>query len=164
MTVRPGAEPSRIVLSFPGADRLEVDRRGDLVLQTAAGPIHQRKPVVYQDIDGVRRQVQGGYRLANGRVSFRLTAYVTSRPLIIDPVLSYSTYLGGSGTDFGSGIAVDSAGNAYVTGVAGSTDFPTQSPEQAANAGGRFDAFVAKFNAAGSALVYSTYLGGTSDD
>ena len=156
--VRPGADPSRIVLDFQGADRLELDGRGDLVLHTGAGPITQRKPVVYQDIGGVRREVQGGYRLANGRVSFQLAAYVASRPLIIDPVLSYSTYLGGSGTDWGRGITVDSAGNAYVTGSTGSPDFPTTAGAfQTTNSSA---AFVTKLDATGSSLVYSTYLGG----
>ena len=94
-----------------------------------------------------------------------MAAYDASQPLIIDPVLSYSTYLGGSGTDFTSTIAVDTSGNAYVTGRTDSTDFPTASPFQAAFAGGTGDdVFVTKLNAAGSALVYSTFLGGTDND
>jgi len=96
-------------------------------------------------------------------LGFEVGAYDASLPLVIDPTLVYSTYLGGSGFDYGSGIAVDSAGNAYVTGQTYSTDFPTANPFQAARVGGP-DAFVAKLNAAGSALVYSTYLGGNGDD
>ena len=94
-----------------------------------------------------------------------MAAYDAGKPLIIDPVLSYSTYLGGSNNDFGNAIAVDGSGNAYVTGLTGSTDFPTASPIQAAHAGGDSnDAFVTKLDPTGSALVYSTYLGGSRED
>ena len=115
---------------------------------------------------GVRREISGAYVLnGGGQVSFQVAAYDASQPPIIDLVLSYSTYLGGSGTDQGSAITVDASGNAYVTGSTGSTDFPTGSPFQPANAGGDSnDAFVTKLNAAGNALVYSTYLGGSAND
>ncbi|MBI3300513.1 MAG: SBBP repeat-containing protein, partial [Deltaproteobacteria bacterium] len=96
-------------------------------------------------------------------VTFQVAAYDTTKPLIIDPTLSYSTYLGGSGNEAGRSIAVDSSGNAYVTGGTTSTNFPTVSPLQATNGGGA-DAFVTKLNPAGSALIYSTYLGGSGDD
>ena len=94
--VRPGADPSRIVLGFQGADRLEVDAQGDLVLHTADGTIRQRKPVIYQEIDGLRRDISGGYVLREARtVGIKVATYDPSRPLIIDPVLFYSAYLGG---------------------------------------------------------------------
>ncbi len=96
--------------------------------------------------------------------SFELASYDKTHPLIIDPALAYSTYLGGSGGEFGWGIAVDVLGNAYVTGETGSANFPTASPVQEVFGGGSIDAFVMKFNAAGTALIYSTYLGGSDAD
>src|SRR5207244_2467228 len=90
--------------------------------------------------------------------------YDRTRPLVIDPVLTYSTYLGGSDDDVGNGIAVDGVGSAYITGHTASTNFPTLNPLQASNGGGSADVFVAKLNASGSALVYSTYLGGSGLD
>src|SRR5206468_4241497 len=97
------------------------------------------------------------------QVGFQVAAYDVTKPLIIDPVLSYSTYLGGNGRDGGFDIAVDAAGNAYVAGFTSSPNFPTASPFQA-NGDGFGDAFVTKLNAAGSALLYSTYLGGSGED
>src|ERR1700756_1412064 len=98
-----------------------------------------------------------------GEVGFHVGSYDHGRPLIIDPVLAYSTYLGGSTDEYALDIAVDSAGNAYVTGGTASTDFPTANPFQPDYNGGSSNAFVSKINADGSALVYSTYLGGSSD-
>src|SRR5213079_193527 len=119
-------DPKRIVLGFQGADRLEVNTQGDLLLHAAGGAIHQRKPVIYQEIDGVRTEIEGRYVLKDAhRVGFQVAAYDQSRPLVIDPTLVYSTYLGGSGDEQGLGIAVDTAGNAYVTGITGSANFPT---------------------------------------
>ena len=90
--------------------------------------------------------------------------YDRSRPLVIDPILEYSTYLGGSDSDnCGGGIAIDAAGNAYVAGSTSSTDFPTQNPYQPTYGGDR-DAYVTKLNAAGTALIYSTYLGGSQSE
>jgi len=160
--VAPGADPKKIALRFRGADKLEIDVEGNLVLRTASGDIHQHKPVIYQEIDGFRREVAGGYvRKGADRVGFQLAAYDTTRPLIIDPVvLSYSTYLGGGAGDFSNGIAVDAAGNAYVTGFTASSDFPTTAGTFQPNFGGAGGAFVTKLNPAGTALVYSTYLFG----
>ena len=163
--VKPGAEPGRIVLHFEGAQRLEVDAGGDLVIHTGAGPIHQRRPVVYQEIHGTRQAVAGGYILRGRQeVGFQVAAYDESRPLIIDPVLVYSTYLGGSASDQGLGIAVDAAGSAYVTGLTLSTDFPTTPGAFDTTRNGDFDAFVTKLDATGSALLFSTYLGGSAQD
>jgi hypothetical protein len=97
------------------------------------------------------------------RVGFKVAAYDRTRPLVIDPVLVYSTYLGGSNNDSGLGIAVDATGSCYVTGYTGSTDFPTQNPLYPNKAGGH-DAFVTSLSPAGDALVYSTYLGGSGYD
>src|SRR5947208_10489212 len=100
LVVRPGADPTRIVLDIQGAERLQVDARGDLVLQTTVGPIRQRKPVIYQEVDGVRKDIPGGYVLkGEHQVGFKVAAYDASQALVVDPVLSYSTYLGGSGDD-----------------------------------------------------------------
>jgi hypothetical protein len=170
--VHPGADLRKIVLGFSGTERVELDAQGDLVLHADSGVIRQRKPTIYQEIDGVRQKVSGGYVLKGARrVGFRVAAHDQSRPLVIDPVLFYSTYLGGSGDDSGQSIAVDGAGNAYVTGFTNSADFP-KGPGAFQTSGGIspfpqpiYDTFVTKLNPAGSApLVYSTYLGGSSDD
>ncbi len=164
--VGPNADPSRVALAFDGVDALSIDPEGNLILQTAHGALTQQKPVIYQDLGGRRHLVDGRYELrADDRVGFHVSSYDTTRPLVIDPVLSYSTYLGGNGNDTGHAIAVDSAGNAYVTGVTRSTNFPgaSGSPIQPTWRGSD-DVFVAKLNAAGTALVYSTYLGGSGSD
>src|SRR5437773_6308574 len=170
--VAPGADPNRIVLGFQGAERLEINAEGELVLHAAGEVIRQRVPVIYQEINGVRTKIEGRYVLKDAhRVGFQVAAYDPSRPLVIDPTLVYATYLGGSGGEAGGGIAVDAAGAAYVTGTTGSTDFPTTpgAIQTTYGGGGTFplregDAFVTKLNAAGTALVYSTYLGGSSKD
>ena len=164
LVVAPGADPAAIELSFEGVEKLRIDAQGDLLLDTPGGEIRQHKPLIYQEVDGVRREIAGAYVLNGDRqVSFEVAAYDAGEPLIIDPVLIYSTYLGGSFSDRSFGIAVDASGNAYVTGDTSSSDFPTASPVQASNVGSG-DAFVTKLNAAGNALVYSTYLGGSSRD
>ena len=167
--VAPSADPNGIVLGFKGADKLEIDAKGELVLHTKGGDIRQHKPVVYQEIDGSRKEIDGRYLIkGRNRVGFRLAAYDRGRPLIIDPVLAYSSYLGGSKNETAGGIAVDADGNAYVTGGTVSTDFPTTPGAfqtafgGASNDGIRIlgDVFVTKINAGGTALIYSTYLGG----
>jgi beta-propeller repeat-containing protein len=160
--VAPNADPTVIRLSFDGADQIQIDAQGDLVLKTADGEIRQRKPVAYQEVDGRRREVNSRYAL-NGKqeVGFELGEYDHTRPLVIDPVMAYSTYLGGgSDANYPGSIAVDAAGNAYVTGLTYALDFPTSNPLQPSPAGDG-EVFVAKLNPEGSALVYSTYLGGS---
>jgi hypothetical protein len=156
----PGANPKTITLAFQGADKLEL-AGGEVVLHTAQGDLHLRQPQVYQERAGVRQPLAARYVLKGPQqVGFEVAAYDPTRPLIIDPVLSYSTFLGGSG------IAVDETGSAYVTGFTESTDFPTARPLQGTFGGGdglSFDAFVAKLSPDGSTLLYSTYLGGSSD-
>lgn len=165
--VAPGAHPRAITMAFDGTGSIEVDGEGDLILHTATGRVRQHRPRAYQEINGIRRAVPARYVLHGNphdrRVTFALAAYDPRRPLVIDPVLSYSTYLGGGGADSGNGIAVDGAGSAYISGATASTNFPTVNPLQP-GLGGQTDAFVAKLNAAGSALVYATYLGGSVGD
>jgi hypothetical protein len=163
--VSPGADPSQIRLRFSGADSLSLDERGDLVVQAQGQILLQHKPVVYQDVAGERHAVAGTFLLEGNDVGFALGGYDRSKAVIIDPVLTYSTYLGGSRGvegDFGSGIAVDAGGNAYITGYTTSSNFPTANPLQPALGSPNGNAFVAKISADGSALVYSTYLGGSS--
>ena len=163
--VVPGADPRRIVLEFTGVTKLALDRDGNLVLATTDGEVVQHKPVVYQDIDGVRRAIEGRYRLRGDREArFEIARYETTRPLVIDPTLAYSTYLGGSGQETARHVAVDGGGNVYVTGET-TGGFPTTSgARQATYGGGASDAFITKLNAEGTAVVYSTYLGGPGDD
>src|SRR6266513_56732 len=173
--VAPGANPKKIVLDFEGAEKIEINAEGDLVLHTAAGIVRQRRPVIYQTIDGVRREIDGAYVLKGAkRVGFKLATYDRRLPLVIDPVLSYSTYLGSGGgaitgnccrgNDHGTGIAVDADGNAYITGDTFSDDFPTTAGAFQTAGAPSFDVFVTKLNPSGSALIYSTYLGGSSAD
>jgi hypothetical protein len=162
--VAPGADPHRIALDVSGAKRIRRDAQGDLVLKVGEGEIRWHKPVVYQEKNGTRQLIAAHYAITNTiRVGFELAKYDASTSLYIDPLL-YSTYLGGSGTDYGFAIAVDGSGNAYVTGRTNSTNFPKMNPLQPIYGGGDWDAFVAKINPTGSALVYSTYLGGSSFD
>jgi len=167
--VSPGADPAAINLAIEGAGSLRLDHDGNLVAQLNSGDMVLRKPTVYQpgnpnsEIQNPK-SVDGRFvLLADNRIGFEVGIYDKTKPLIIDPVLTYSTYLGGNGHDSGWGIAVDTAGNAYVTGMTSSSDFPTVNPLQPGFGGG-YDVFVSKLNAAGSALVYSTYLGGSDDD
>jgi uncharacterized protein (TIGR03437 family) len=165
----PRADPARIRLELTGQDGLQVDDNGDLVISTSLGEIRWKRPESYQDIGGKRVPVAGRFVLSDGRtVRFAFGAYDTARTLIIDPTLSYSTYLGGSGNDFARGVGVDGSGNVYVAGGTTSPNLPVLSPFQASYRGGGSDflggdAFVAKFNPSGT-LVYITYLGGAADD
>jgi hypothetical protein len=158
--VAPGADPGRIALDFDGADALEIDASGDLVVRGPADGLRQRRPVLYQEIDGVRTPVDGRYVLKGPqRVAFEVGAYDATRPLVIDPSLIYSTYLGGSGLDAANGIALDGAGRAYVTGFTDSVDFPVTDGVEIP--GFLTSAFVAKLTADGSDVDYSTFLGGS---
>jgi hypothetical protein len=162
LVIAPGADPRRIRIRFDGADRLSVDPYGDLLIQAKEHAVRQRRPVVYQrSATGDREYIEARYALDHRDVRLVLASYDRSRELVIDPALAFSTYLGGSGGDYASAIAVDGAGNVYVAGVTSSVDFPTLQPFQAANPGQA--AFVSKLNAAGAAPVFSTYLGGASE-
>ena len=169
--VAPGVSPDAIRLSFVGQKGLRIGDDGGLVVEGASGSMTIRRPVVYQEKKGRREQIAGSFQLLSAdAVGFVTGKYDHARALVIDPVLVYSTYLGGSGAsgngDRGNGIAVDAAGNAYVVGTTYSADFPVtldahQAVNLAAQAGHGSTVFVSKLNATGTALVYSTYLGGS---
>lgn len=162
----PQADPRAIVLEFGGAERLEIDRAGNLVIQLGGHSIVQRKPFAYQSApDGTGRPVSVNYVLSGTtRVAFAVGPYDTTRPLTIDPLLVYSTYLGGVGADQATATAVQySTGKAYFTGITTSPNFPTSSGLPSLLRGGS-DIFVTKLNAAGTAVEYSTYIGGDGND
>ena len=162
--VSPGADASTIALAFDGAKKIAIDKDQNLLLQIGGGQVQLQKPVIYQLVDGIRQEVSGNYVLkSSGDVGFEVAAYDHSRSLVIDPVLVYSSYLGGNGTEVGNAIYVDDAGSAYITGDTTSSIFPTVNPIDP-TLGGTTDAFIVKINPAGSAIVYSTYLGGSSTD
>jgi photosystem II stability/assembly factor-like uncharacterized protein len=240
-TVAPGANPNLIRLDFEGANRIEIDAQGDLILHTPNGDIRHRKPAIYQEVNGTRREVIGNYRIVNKQmVGFRIGNYDRAKPLVIDPAIAYSSFFGGAssvdiatytdangvvytymvgaaqssgfptknagyenpasiyiakfntslsgeasliystyiqsgpiGSNTVAGIAVDSLGNAYITGHAISNDFPVVNAFQATNRGPLLrcgecdsfgDAFITKLSADGAEIIYSTYLGGTNGE
>lgn len=163
--VAPGANPQNIKFRVAGASRLEIDQQGNLLLHTQKGVIRQHRPIIYQQINGQKKAVAGSYVLVGQEVGFKVGAYNHTQPLVIDPVLSYSTYLGGSGIEDSTGIALDYQGNVYVKGETNSTDFPIKNALDSTLS--RDDAFITKLNpsASGAAsLIYSTYLGGSNEE
>lgn len=164
----PGSDPAAIQIEFEGAQSTRLTAEGDVALQLDGGSIVQHRPMIYQQTNGTRRAVTGRYiRLSKDRYGIQLGAYDRSLELVIDPKLSYSSYLGGDGFDEGVGIAVDNTGTAYITGWAGATNFPTTAGSVQPNSGGGGvfgDVFVTKLNASGTSLIYSTYLGGDAND
>ncbi len=172
--VAASADPGRIHWRYDGAASTRIDADGSLRIMlpaSAAGSARtlvEAAPIAWQEIGGRRVPVDVRYALApDGSAGFALGAYDMTRPLTIDPALRFSTYLGGSGADYGYGIAADDEGNVYVAGVTASATFPTVNPLQPTNRGGsnaQTDLFVAKLNVGRTAYVYATYLGGTDDD
>ncbi len=164
--IAPGADHRLIQLSFKGADAVRLDAHDNLVFSIQGKRVGLSKPRLYQIVDGREKDVPGGYVLhKRHRVSFQVGSYDRTIPLVIDPVLVYSTYVGGEGMDEGNGIAVDRAGNVYVTGSTFSAAFPpalslTAPPQD--SIGGICDAFLFKLSPDGRTLLYRTYLGGSS--
>jgi hypothetical protein len=163
--VAPGADPARIRVRYAGAGPPTVQPDGSIAIPMGAARLVEGAPYIYQQRNGAPAAVEGRYTLyADGSVGFVLGAYDRSRPLIIDPVLSFSTLVGGSsGFTAATAIAVDAAGAAYIAGYTDSYTLPAGNPAQNFNAGGT-DAFVAKLNPSGNGLAYCTYLGGSGDD
>jgi hypothetical protein len=182
-TIVPGANPETIAIHFDGAGKISVSEQGELVLTLAGGEIRQRKPVIYQTIDGGRREISGGYRLVDSQtVAFNVGEYDRALPLVIDPILSYSTYFGGTLGQTASAVALGVDGSIYITGQTFSklhltngvvvSPFSTNGSFSTTNAyqtnfqGGTIegDAFVSKFDNTGTNLIYLTYIGGSADE
>jgi hypothetical protein len=160
LVVAPGADPSRIRIDLAGADAIALDQDGNLRVHTEGEEIQLRRPEVYQWVKGRRKRIAGHYiRVGKGQFSFKLAAYDPGKRLVIDPVLSYSTFVGGSAEDIGTAIAVDGSGNTYLAGFTKSSNFPLQGPYDRSLGNNDEDAFITKLNSSGTALVYSTYLG-----
>ena len=170
LTVSPGASPDLIKIHFDGVDEISIDAQGGLILQVGGDELRQPAPVVYQTIQGRRQSVRGGYQIVDARtVAFTIGKYDQRLPLVIDPVLNFSTYFGGNSSETAWSVALDPNGFIYVAGNTLSSQFPTNSRPngfQTNFTGGGIlgDAFVAKFDNQGSNLVYLTYLGGGDGD
>ncbi len=160
----PGADPAAISFRMEGAQKLELSPEGNLCIASSAGSLMLRKPTAYQEVGGKRTHVDASFSLSrNGRVSFRVGSYDHSRPLVIDPVLTFSTYLDGGAADNITAVTTDSSGNIYVTGFTNSANFPTSKPFQPASGCGMDSCqfvFITKLDPTGKNLLYSTYLGG----
>jgi hypothetical protein len=160
--VAPGADPNVIRMNLAGADKLRLSGNGDVLVSVAGGEVALQKPVVYQLVNGKRQQIAGNYSLSGNHVSFAVAHYDRHQPLVLDPVLNYSSYIGGGSDETtGYSMAVDSSGDAYLAGQTFSTDFPTKGGlSESGNANGM--GFVTELNPTGTAQVFSTYLGGSA--
>src|SRR6266496_1333766 len=160
----PGANPKTIKIACEGIANMKVGQDGDLILLTNGNELRQRRPVAYQVVNGIRVPVEARFVVNRvNEIGFAVGTYDSTKPLVIDPTLIYSSYLGGTGDDSGSSIDVDAGGNLYFTGTTSSTTFPTVNPFRASNAG-LADVFVTKLDPTGSTILYSTYVGGGGMD
>lgn len=160
----PGADSKKIAVEFEGAKSMGLSVDGDLLMETGAGKLRLLRPTIYQIVSGKRQAVRGGYILRQDhKIGFEIGGYDRTKPLIVDPVLSFSTYLGGTGRDGPGGIAADSQGNSYVTGWTQSPDFPSSSTAVSPASTGNCLAYATKFDPTGTTAVYSTYFGGTEN-
>lgn len=165
--VAPGADPSQIKLAFEGASEINVAESGDLLLTTTLGEVRVQKPIVYQlEPNGHKTLVAGNYITSSASLSavkINLAAYDTAKPLIIDPVIVYSSFIGGAGQDNATDITIDSSGNAWVVGWGTSLSIMPAGAAYDNSFNGGNDIFIMKLNPAGVVLV-RTYLGGASND
>ena len=162
--VAAGADPTSIAFRLSGAQHVEISREGNLEIRAGGETLILKKPIAYQTLSSRREPVDAAFVLEkDGSVRFHLGTYDAARPLVIDPVFTFSTYLDGTNADNVTAVTTDSDRNIYVTGYTTSTDFPTQAPVYSQEAGGN-DVFIAKLDPTGHTLIYSTYLGGSNDD
>jgi hypothetical protein len=164
LAVAPGADPTRIRVMFDGAESMQEQSNGDLVIRGVGTEILQRKPVIYQMIGSDRHLIDGRYALrGRNQVAFEVARYDARKPLVIDPSVVVGSYLGGSASDQAFGIATNATG-IYITGSTNSLDFPNPNAFHPGFSGGSMDAFITKLRQDGTAFVYSTYLGGSNTD
>ncbi|HEX6713371.1 MAG TPA: SBBP repeat-containing protein [Thermoleophilaceae bacterium] len=152
--VAPGADPAQIAMRIRGGRSLRLDKRGDLVIRTTAGPLRQLKPIAFQG----HKRVAAHFAIDGDKVGFELGAYDSRKPLVIDPELAYSSYLGGTGDEYSAGMAVDGAGSIYIATSTDSADFPASGSLHG------FDGTLTKISADGKTRLYSTYFGGSGTD
>lgn len=165
--LEPYADPNQIRLEFDPAESLTVTDDGDLLLDIGGKDLIVQAPYSYQMVNGIETVVDSHFVVSNGKVSFGLGDYDASLPLTIDPVLVYASFLGGTGNDIAYGVDIDSSGNAYIVGLTNSNEanFPvTVGPDITYGGGLGGDGFIKKLNAAGTAIIYAGYIGGSGND
>ncbi|MDH7571802.1 MAG: SBBP repeat-containing protein, partial [Armatimonadota bacterium] len=165
LVFHPGASPREVALEIAGADRLRLEPNGDLIIQARDEELRWRRPFVYQERNGKRMPIAGRFVLTDGnRVGVRLAPYDRTRPVVVDPVITYATRFGGSAEEFGDVVA-DATG-IYLAGYTYSTDLPTTTDAYDRDGGGigNTDVFVVKLDPTGSSVIFCTYLGGNDDD
>ncbi|HEY6895074.1 MAG TPA: SBBP repeat-containing protein, partial [Rhodanobacteraceae bacterium] len=164
LVVAPGADPGPMQMRIDGASRLSLDEHGDLVVSAGNGAITVHRPFAYQQTGGARTPIESEFRLSGANdVRIVVGDYDRARSLVVDPIVSYASWLGGSAAEQATALAVDAAGNAYVAGWTNSSDFPLVSPYDRSITKYDTDVFVSKLNSSGTALVWSTYLGAGSN-
>jgi len=166
LVVKPGADPDSVLMKLGGARNISVDADGQLLVETSVGELRIPLPQIYQEIEGKKHSIAGHYTIREGnQVAFEVASYDRARPLVIDPTIVYGFLIGGStNSTVGQAIAVDSGGDVYTAGFTFATNLPTTGGVAQSSNGGGGDGFVSKVNSSGTALLYSTYLGGSNFD